>query len=383
VSTVVYDVAVVGAGVHGASAAYHLTRAGHSVIVVERGYPASGPTGRSSAICRAYYTNPFLAAVAGEAIAWMADFPASLGGESGFHNTGALYIHPPADTAEVETVAAALNATGVRVDVLDHSELARRVPGINLDTVGVGVWEHGAGYADPVLTTTAMLDAARRLGATVRIRTGVSGIETDGAQVRLTTEAEPITASRVLLAMGPWTRPMVATLGLDLPLRVERHVVGSYAGGDVTPSFVLADLAAGFYGKPEHGGQYLLGWLHPAADVDPSSFAERISDSESLELVAAAVTRLPFLETMAPRGGWAGLYDVSPDWQPVIGEIAPRVFVHAGSSGHGFKLAPVLGRYVADLVAGERVAELEQFSPQRFAAGERVPAGFGEIRIIG
>jgi glycine/D-amino acid oxidase-like deaminating enzyme len=379
----VYDVAVVGAGVHGASAAYHLAKAGHTVIVVERGYPASGPTGRSSAICRAYYTNPFLAAVAHEALGWMADFPGSLGGESGFRHTGALYIHPPEDTPNVKTVAASLNAAGVRVDVLEHAELAQRVPGINLDAVGVGVWEHGAGYADPVLTTTALLDAARGLGATVRIRVAVRGIAPDGSQITLDTTAEPITAQRVLLAMGPWTRPMVATLGVDLPLRVERHVVGAYSCGELTPSFVLADLAAGYYGKPEHGGQFLLGWLHPAAEVDPSTFSERISDRESLDLVAAAVTRLPFMEAAAPRGGWAGLYDVSPDWQPVIGEVAPGVFVHAGSSGHGFKLAPVLGRYVANLVVGTGGRELAEFSPQRFATGATVAAGFGGIRIIG
>ncbi|MDX6287051.1 MAG: hypothetical protein QOG53_2536 [Frankiales bacterium] len=378
-----YDVAVVGAGIHGASAAYHLARAGHTVIVVERSYPASGPTGRSSAICRAYYTNPFLAAVAREALAWMAEFPSSLGGESGFHATGALYIHPPADITDVEAVTSSLNADGALIDLLDHADLSHRVPGISLDGVGVGVWEHGAGHADPVLTTTTMLDAARKLGATLRIRTEVGGIVPDDQRVKLATPGETITARRVLLAMGPWTRPTVQSLGVELPLRVERHVVGAYACGDSTPSFVMADLAAGFYGKPEHGGQYLLGWLHPAAEVDPADYSERVSDAESLALLTAAVSRLPFLESAAPRGGWAGLYDVSPDWQPVIGEVAPGVFVHAGSSGHGFKLAPVLGRYVAALVSGEHVSELDQFSPQRFASGATVPAGFGDIRIIG
>jgi glycine/D-amino acid oxidase-like deaminating enzyme len=85
------------------------------------------------------------------------------------------------------------------------------------------------------------------------------------------------------------------------------------------------------------------------------------------------------------HGGWASLYDVSPDWQPTIGEVAPNVFVDAGTSGHGFKLAPALGRHVADLVSGASDVDpgLVDFDPVRFERGSALAAGYGDARILG
>jgi glycine/D-amino acid oxidase-like deaminating enzyme len=100
--------------------------------------------------------------------------------------------------------------------------------------------------------------------------------------------------------------------------------------------------------------------------------------------MASAITeRIPSLVLADARGGWASLYDVSPDWQPVIGEIAPGIFVDAGTSGHGFKLAPALGRYTAEMVCGKIDPGLRQFEPGRFEADQLLAAGFGSARIIG
>jgi glycine/D-amino acid oxidase-like deaminating enzyme len=90
------------------------------------------------------------------------------------------------------------------------------------------------------------------------------------------------------------------------------------------------------------------------------------------------------LKEAVSTGGWASLYDVSPDWMPVIGEIAPGVFVDAGSSGHGFKLAPALGADVASLIMGNEVVEgIREFTPDRFTAGHTLAAGYGSARILG
>ena len=101
-------------------------------------------------------------------------------------------------------------------------------------------------------------------------------------------------------------------------------------------------------------------------------------------LAQPVIRRIPELERSSIHGGWASLYDVSPDWQPVIGEVAPGIFVDAGTSGHGFKLAPALGRHVAALVTGDEVDPgIVEFHPSRFDEGRAVSGGWGEARILG
>lgn len=385
----VVDVLVIGGGVHGASAAWHLATRGTDVLLVERGELAGGPTGRSSAVCRAYYTDPFLATVARASLDLLADFGEHTGGRAaGFHRTGGLFLHGPDDLAAVEATAAALNAIGTRTDVLRPDELAERLPRIGLDGVACAAFEHDAGYADPVLTTTGLVERACELGARVRTRTAVTELRLaatgDGVTATLA-DGGRVAAGRVLLAAGPWTAPLARQVGVELPLTVERHVVATFAAGEAAPlEVVLADVPGGYYAKPEPGGGFLVGPLTPEPPIDdPDRFDERIRDAEVAGLGGSLVARIPDLAAAAPRGGWASLYDVSPDWQPVIGEVAPGVVVDAGTSGHGFKLAPALGGYVADLVLGDPDPGLAAFHPTRFDAGEGLAAGYGEARILG
>src|ERR671919_656325 len=274
-----FDVAVIGAGVHGSSAAYHLASRGVRTVVFEREAPALGPTGRSSGICRAYYTNPFLA------------------------------------------------------------RLARAVTAI-------------------------------------RSREGEVVVETsDGTRT---------TCSRVLITAGPWTAPLARQLEVELPLTVERHVVAMFRWGSAEPVVAHADIEAGYYFRPEGSQLFLMGSLHPAPQVDPDSFPQEVAASEVLELSEPLVRRVPHLAGAEPQGGWASLVDRSPALQPDIGGVAPGGFGDAGNSRHGFKLAPALGRRVAELVTGEAVdPDLRQFDPFRFERGAVLSAGFGRSRIVG
>ena len=382
-----YDVGIIGAGVHGAAAAFHLANRGIKAVVFERRAPAGGPTGRSSAICRAYYTNVFLARVARESIEMLADFATvTHGRHSGFHRTGFLFLHPPEDVAALEEAAARLAEAGVTVKLLDRTELMERFPEVALDGIEAGVWEPDAGYADPAGTTLGLLERAIELGAEPRMAGAVTSIELadgGGANVRAADGAE-VHCRRLLIAAGPWTGRLASLVDVHLPLTVERHVVATGGWGSAPPmSYGHADLVAGYYCRPEGHNLFLLGWLHSAATADPDRFKEQIADEEAAALFEAAMARVPALGGAEGRGGWASLYDVSPDWQPVIGEIAPDVFVDAGTSGHGFKLAPALGRYVADLVMGEGDPELEQFHPRRFTEGHLLGAGYRSVRILG
>ena len=379
-----YDVAVIGAGVHGSSAAFHLANRGVRTAVIERNSPAGGPTGRSSAICRAYYTNAFLASVARDSIAMFRDFEQHTGRDSGFRETGLLVLHPPEDEGTVREVVPRLNEQGIPTDLLEPQEVAGGWPDFDLDGIAVAAFERDAGHADPVLTTQGLFERARELGAEALLGHPVTAIEQHGDAWTVRADDTSIAAERVLIAAGPWTRAIAAMVGVDLPLTVERHIVATFAwGGDVrVPAH--GDLPNGYYFRPEGEELFLVGPLHPEPNVDPDDFDERVGADEAARLGARVVRRVPGLQHATSRGGWASLYDVSPDWQPVIGEIAPGVFVDAGTSGHGFKLAPALGRHLADLVTGGPVDPgLEQFHPRRFELASGLDAGYGDARILG
>ena len=381
-----FDVGIIGAGIHGASAAFHLAGRGMKVVVLERRSPAGGPTGRSSAICRAYYTNRFLATCARDSIDMFRRFPEITGEESGFRHTGLFFLHPPEDIPRVEANARQLNEIGIEVDLATPEEIAKWHPAFNLDGIGIGAWERNAGYADPALATGGLFKRAVELGTDHRLGRAVTRIEREDARGATleTDDGERLRCTRLLVAAGPWTRPLLQPVGVDLPLTVERHIVGVYRWGEARPQPGHGDLVGGYYSRPEGEELFLVGPLHAAPNVDPDDFDERVSERELDELAQPVIRRIPEFEKSSIHGGWASLYDVSPDWQPVIGEVAPGIFVDAGTSGHGFKLAPALGGHVAALVAGDGVDPgIHEFHPSRFDEGRTVSAGWGEARILG
>lgn len=383
-----FDVAIVGAGVQGASAAFHLAERGVRVAILEKDTPASGPTGRSSAVLRGYYVNDFLAEATRESLRMFRDFTElTHGGEARFVPCGALFLHAEHDGPRVHDTVRRLVAGGTKVEVLDVEVLADQFPQFDLDGITYGVWQEDAGHADPAGTTNGFVDRAVELGATLQRHATVTGISRHNDGYALTvSDQDPVHADRVLLASGPWTSRLLGLAGItDIPLWAERHLIATYGWGPLDPvPFVWASVPDGIYFKPEVHAQYLLGTLLPEPQVDPDDFDEELSSEEQLGMTERLLTRAPALADSELRGGYCGLYDVSPDWQPVIGEVDEGLFVVAGTAGHGFKWAPAIGGHVADMVTGADVDPgLAQFSPQRFRDGSHLDAGFGDARILG
>jgi sarcosine oxidase subunit beta len=380
-----FDVGVIGAGIHGAAAAYHLAERDARVVVIDAGTPAGGPTGRSSAICRAYYTNSFLATCARDSIAMFERFDELTGSSAGFVKTGFLFLHPPEDDEAMRASADRLNGLGIAVDVLKGDALSECARGFDLAGIGVAAYERNAGYADPHAATEGLYRRAVQLGAKGRLGRRVIDMRplSSGAVVVLDDGSE-ISCERVLIAAGPWTRPLAAKAGAELPLTVERHVVATFQWAGIEPAPSHGDLVNGYYFRREGQDLYLVGPTHEAANVHPDHFEESILPDEVEDLARRVTTRVPRLAASEAHGGWASLYDMSPDWQPLIGQIAPGIFVDAGTSGHGFKLAPALGGHLAGMVLEEETDPgLTAFDPFRFETGRALPSGYRDNRILG
>jgi glycine/D-amino acid oxidase-like deaminating enzyme len=270
--------------------------------------------------------------------------------------------------------------------LFDPGRFVQAYPSFDRTGIGVAAFERDAGYADPHATTQGLFRRAVELGTVGRTGVRVVGLEpTERGVVVTCDDGNQTSCGRVLIAAGPWSGPLAAQVGADLPLTVERHVVATFRWAGAEPTPAHGDLLGGYYFRPEGEDLYLVGPVHPAPQADPDDFDQEIREDEVRRLAEAVVRRVPQLERSEVHGGWASLYDVSPDWQPVIGEVAPNVFVDAGSSGHGFKLAPALGKHVADLVSRspELDPRLEDFDPFRFTRGTALPAGYRDARILG
>jgi sarcosine oxidase subunit beta len=275
---------------------------------------------------------------------------------------------------------------GVKTDVLDRETLAHDFPMFDLDGIHWGAWENDSGHADPAGTTNGMIGRALQLGAELRRHCRIVDIEAvRGGYILRDGEGTEFESTKLLFAAGPWTAPLAEMLGHSLPLWAERHIIATYGwgGADQVP-FVWASVPDGIYFKPELHAQYLVGTLLPEPHVDPDNFDEELSPAEQMHITEATVTRLPNLEESHALSGYSALYDVAPDWQPVVGEIDRGVFVIAGTAGHGFKWAPVMGDHLARLICGEDIdPRLAQFHPDRFQRGAMIDAGYGDARILG
>jgi sarcosine oxidase subunit beta len=192
---------------------------GVRTVVFEKGAPASGPTGRSSGICRAYYTNDFLATVARDSIEMFAFFEEYTSGRNaGFHRTGFLFMHPWRDMKQLELTCEQLNSLGVKVELMQRDTLAREFPEFDFSDVALGAWEVDAGYADPATATLGLIERAVELGAEPRLRTTITAIDPLGAGGAIVTEGDGnrVICDRLLIAAGPWTRSLTNMIGVDI-----------------------------------------------------------------------------------------------------------------------------------------------------------------------
>jgi len=385
------DVVIIGGGCTGTSVAFQLVQRGAGkVILVERGSVGSGPTAKSIGIIRLHYSYEPLIKLAVRSLELFTHFAELTGGVADFAQAGFLLLASAAQLPLLQENVALQRALGVRTSVLGAQEITAFEPHLRTDDIAGAAYEPDSGYADGYATSASFAAAARRGGAEIW-----EGIRTDrilvtAGRVRgVETSRGVIEAPTVLAAAGPWTPALFSPLGIDLPIKASRQQVVQLAPpehiGSITT--VCEDMIQGFYGRPEAGGTVLTGVLEdePEQIVPPDEFNHGV-DFDFVERVGRLWQhRYPALGAAQVRGGYASLYDVTPDWQPVLGAVdgVTGLYVAAGFSGHGFKLSPALGEVLADLVCGKVPSiDVGMFQFSRFATGHLI-RGHHEQGILG
>ncbi|PYR56999.1 MAG: hypothetical protein DMF85_14905 [Acidobacteria bacterium] len=385
------DIVVVGGGINGCSTAYHLARRGAgNIVLIEKGHVASGPTGRSSGIVRQHYTNPTLAAMARDSVRVFERFADEVGGDAGFVQCGVVFLSG-ADSARVLAETVEMHRRmGIRESVLSAEDLKAMEPQLVTEGVASGAYDPDGGYADPALAANSFADAAKRLGVAIVKRTTVTALRMEQGRIAgVVTDKEEIASPIVVNVAGPWGARLAAIAGVEIPLTVTRHpvVVMQRPRTWRTRTPVWADLVGGSYFKPDGDTGIMVGSVqNDHRSVDADAYVETATHDEIAAASSAIVRRFPIMEDGTASKGWAGLYDVTPDSQPVIDRIeqVPGFFCAVGFSGHGFKISPAVGRIVSDLVLdGEcRHYDIAVFRHDRFKTGDLHQSGYA-YSIVG
>ncbi len=354
------DVVIVGGGLEGTATAWALSRRGVTdVVVLERSTVGSGMTGKSSGIVRCHYGVSSLAAMAADGLEVFEQGEELFGTDIGFRQTGYVVGVGEQNVDSLRKSLAAQRAVGVDTEEIDKSEVAKLWPFADLSPFAAFGWEARGGYGDAYQTAQAFSTSARAAGVRVRQGATVTELLIDGGRVtgvRLADGTE-IAAGTVVVATGVWTRPFLQPYGIDLPIKVIREQIVMINPGVETGRVpVFSDLVSLQYVRPEVGGHILFGNsdLPSYADIeptDPDSYLNRATDDFVDITVDKVGTRFPGFADAAISSSYAGCYDVTPDWNPVISKAPLEgLVIAAGFSGHGFKIAPAVGRLVADIV---------------------------------
>ena len=366
------DAVIIGGGVIGCAVQYHMAQLGvTNTVLLERDVIASGSTGRSQAICRMHYSNPITTELAWQSLQVFADFDARVGGTSGFVNTGYLVVVNEADQGGLERNVAMHQELGVPSSLVSRDDLARLAPMVTLYDDERAAWEPQSGYADPYQVTVAYAARAQEAGARIVTRNPAAGIETTGDRVQavITTSGDRIATDTVLVAAGPWSKQVLAGVGVDAPLIPVRHQVATVARPvEVVPHHpTVGDISQSFSFRPDGSNFTTMGFGDDNEQSDPEVYPQGVDITEASSARVKLARRVPGMADAYYRGGWSGLFTTTPDWHPILDAVpgVSGLYCAIGFSGHGFKLSPAIGKSVAELVVDGSARDVD-LAPLRF-----------------
>ena len=377
------DVIVVGAGVVGASIAFHLARDGARVTLIDKGDVCAGMSARSGALLRMHYTFAPEADLAWKSLRYFAHWQEMVGrnGGCGYVRTGFAVVAGGENDARLRANVAMMRGLGIDIDLADAKALKEIDPTVNVEDVALAAYEPRSGYADPVTTTHSFADAAAHLGATTMPRTPIAAINTSGGRATGVTDAAGRihAAGAICIVAGPWTDRLLQPLDVQIGLKAERAQIAFFRRAPEQRHLAYIDTVAGSYFRP-HGDRLTLAglgdWRHRGGAPDPDNFRITNDDDFVAEVGKRLADRIPAMRGASFVHGHAGIYDVSPDARAVMGKVPgiKGLYVAAGFSGTGFKTSPAVGAAMAELIltGASKTADISAFGFERILSGNLI-----------
>ncbi|MDG5759139.1 FAD-binding oxidoreductase [Natronococcus sp. A-GB1] len=361
------EVAVVGAGAIGATAAYDLAREGADVTLYDRGTIASGSSGRAAGVCYDAFADTLDAEIGGDAIERFRE----LSGEDTFPFAECPYVWLAREGDERNAEAlrdqiTRMQENGTIALEVDGDELAERFRALRTDDVAVAGIAGAAGYTDPSRYTACLAAAADGAGATLRPETPVR-VRTDPARVVRDADGGAHEVDAVLVAAGAHTKEVLADTGIAIAMKPYR--VQALVADCELAEPMCYDATGKFYLRP-HADGVLAGDGTEYVEADPDDYDRDASPGFATDLLEQVDHRVSgiHLESDDLVRAWAGLCTSTPDRDPLVGELEDGLYVATGFQGHGFMRAPAIGERIADQVLGGE--EIAPFDPTRFDGDE-------------
>lgn len=377
------EVVVVGGGIMGLSIAYNLARR-HGVTdvtVIDQSYLCGGASGRNGGGVRAQWSSESNVRLMRESIRLCEDFAREMKINVWFRQGGYLFlVRDEAKRRSLEASVKVQNEAGLKTRMLTPAEARKVVPQLDVNGVVAASYNPSDGVVFPWPFVWGYADGARRLGVEIATHTRVTGIRARGKRIEaVVTDRGEVATHTVVNAAGAWSPGVARLLGVELPNHPHRHEICSTEPLKPWLQPLVADLSDGLYFSQSTRGEIVGGISneHVPAGMDMNS------SHEFLRLYARSLTRaVPSLGSVKVLRQWAGCYDLTPDANPIVGEVdeVERFFQASGFMGHGFMMAPVMGRLLAQqIAAGSDDPLFERWNLRRFREGKLL----SEAMIIG
>jgi sarcosine oxidase subunit beta len=371
---------IIGGGVNGLGTAYSLAKRGmKGVVVLEKGYIGAGDTGRCGAGIRQQWGLEENIVLARESVRIYERLSQELGFNIFFRQGG--YLTLIFDEREHEVVSKTVplqNRLGVPTRAISPDDIARLVPGINLEGVRGGAFCPTDGVAYPYAVLWGYAEAARRLGAEIRVHTTVTGLKRrDDGTYDIVTDKDTYNTPIVVNVAGARSKDIASMLGIAVPTTPVRHEIAVTESLKPFLEPMIISPSKGFYFSQALRGEIVGGIGDPA---EPSSYSTRSSPDFLFRYASALRDTLPALGKVRIVRQWAGLYDMSPDARPILGTVEGyKGYYHAcGFSGHGFMLSPIVTKLLGELITtGKTSLPIEALNLARFAKGSLMKDPYG------